>query len=189
MSGRFQVLYADCPWSYNDKKPRGGAEHHYSTMSVEVLCKLPFARIAADDAVLFSWGTNPLIRECVRVGEAWGFAYKTIAFTWVKRNEKAGTPFFGLGRWTRGNTENCLLFTRGKPKRVDASVSQLIETFEGETLDSPIARHSEKPAIVRDRIVQLMGDVPRIELFARQHTPGWHAWGNQLPPMPADSAP
>lgn len=182
MSGRFQILYVDCPWGYQDKNPRGGAENHYSTMSVDDLCRMPFGKLAADDCALFMWGTYPLLPEMLRVGQAWGFAYKTIAFQWVKRNPKSGTPFYGLGRWTRGNTEGCFLLTKGKPKRVSASVSQLVETFEPEIIDAPIGRHSAKPAIVRDRIVELMGDLPRIELFARERAEGWHSWGNQLPP-------
>ncbi len=152
-------------------------------MSLADLCRAPIAdRIAAPDCVLFMWGTYPLIREMLQVGAAWGFTYKSIAFQWVKRYAKSGDPFFGLGRWTRGNTEGCFLFTRGKPKRVHNGVSQLVETLEPETLDAPIGRHSAKPAIVRERIVQLMGDLPRVELFARERVPGWGAIGNQLPP-------
>lgn len=93
-------------------------------------------------------------------------------------------PFLGLGRWTRGNTEPCLLFTRGKPRRVDKAVSQLIETFDGEDvlddgiLQAPLGRHSAKPRQVRDRIKKLMGDLPAVELFARERVEGWDAWGN-----------
>ncbi len=77
-----------------------------------------------------------------------------------------------MGFWTRANTEDCLLATRGHPKRIDRSVRQL--------LISPRLKHSQKPPETRDRIVQLMGDIPRIELFARQKVEGWDCWGNEV---------
>ena len=62
--------------------------------------------------------------------------------------------------------------TRGNPKRVEKNVHSVV--------DAPVGEHSAKPIEVRDRIVRLMGDVPRIELFARDHVPGWEAWGNDV---------
>lgn len=180
--GGFGVILADPAWSYGDKKPRGGAEHHYPTLSVAELCSLPVAELAAPDCALFMWGTYPTLPDMFTVGRAWGFEYKTIAFQWVKRNPKSGTPFYGLGRWTRGNTEGCFLFTRGKPKRISAGVSQLIEELEPEILDAPVGRHSAKPAAVRLKILELMGDMPAIELFARESAEGWESWGNEGQP-------
>jgi site-specific DNA-methyltransferase (adenine-specific) len=79
-----------------------------------------------------------------------------------------------MGYYTRANNEICLLATRGKPlDRKSRAVQQVVL--------SPIGEHSEKPAEVRDRIVQLFGDLPRIELFARQHATGWDCWGNEAP--------
>lgn len=95
-----------------------------------------------------------------------------MAFLWLKKNRKADSWFFGLGFWTRGNAEVCLLATRGHPKRESSKIHQFII--------SPIEAHSKKPDIVRDKIVELAGDVPRIELFARQTTPGWDVWGNEV---------
>lgn len=115
----------------------------------------------------------PKLDECLAVVKAWGFEYKTVAFTWVKRNKKARSWFWGMGRWTRANAELCLLATKGKPKRLSASVSSIIDT--------PIEGHSKKPDEVRKRIIQLVGDLPRLELFARQKTPGWDVWGNEVP--------
>lgn len=184
MSGRFEIVYADPPWSYRDNNCNGAAEQHYSTMSVDDICKMPVPKLTAPNAVLFLWATYPLIQDAFRVIDAWGFTYKSIAFQWVKtykpKPDGSSQPFFGLGRWTRGNTEPCLLATRGRPKRVDNAVSQLI--LGEELIVSPVTRHSAKPPEARDRIVKLMGDVSRLEMFARDHTPGWHAFGNQLPP-------
>lgn len=145
--------------------------NHYKGMELENICSLPIKEIADKDCVLFLWTTYPMLREALQVIESWGFTYKSIAFQWIKINKKIGGYFYGLGRWTRGNTEPCLLATKGKPKRINNSVFQIIE--------EPITRHSEKPAIVREKIVELMGDLPRIELFARHKAKGWDSWGNE----------
>ena len=106
------------------------------------------------------------------VMDAWGFTFKTVAFVWLKLNRKSPTWFYGLGYWTRGNAEICLLAKRGHPKRYSKSVHQFII--------SPVEEHSKKPDITREKIIELAGDLPRAELFARQKTPGWDAWGNEL---------
>ena len=87
--GKYQIIYADPPWSYDDKAlNRGGAERHYSTMKLEDICALPVAEIAADDALLFMWGAWPKLFEAKAVIEAWGFEFKTCAFVWVKTNKR-----------------------------------------------------------------------------------------------------
>lgn len=168
----YQIIYADPPWRYDQKSLQGAAEKHYATMSMEELCRLPVERIAAKDSLLFLWATFPQLPAALRLVSAWGFKYKTVAFLWLKKNRRADSWFFGLGFWTRGNAELCLLATRGHPKRKAANIHQFII--------SPIEAHSKKPDIVRDKIVALAGDVPRIELFARQETPGWDVWGNEV---------
>lgn len=174
---KYSIIYADPPWSYSDKGCNGNAEDHYRTMSLADICNLPInpanGGIAAEDCVLFMWATYPMMAEALEVIKAWGFTYKSIAFQWVKLNRSGKGYFFGLGRWTRGNTEPCLIATRGKPKRISAAVSQLIF--------SPIRSHSQKPEEVREKIVELMGDLPRVELFARERAEGWDAWGNEAP--------
>ena len=104
--------------------------------------------------------------------KSWGFEYKTIAFTWIKKNKKVDSWFWGMGSWTRSNAEYCLLGVRGNPKSISHSVHSIIDT--------PIEEHSKKPDCVRDKIVELCGDLPRIELFARQQCEGWDSTGNQL---------
>ena len=123
------------------------------------------------DSALFLWATFPQLPEALRLIKAWGFTYKTAAFVWLKLNKKSYTWFYGLGFWTRGNAELCLFATRGHPKRKSAGIHQFII--------SPIEQHSKKPDVTRDKIVALMGDIPRIELFARQETAGWDTWGNE----------
>lgn len=169
---KYSIIYADPPWRYNDKGCNGNCEAHYPTLSIKDLCQLPVAEICNKDAILFLWTTYPMLKEAMQLIDAWDFKYKTIAFQWIKTNKKSIGFFYGLGRWTRGNTEPCLLATRGKPKRINNSISQLVV--------SPIERHSKKPDIVRDLIVDLVGDLPRIELFARKTLNSWDAWGDEV---------
>ena len=133
---------------------------------------LPVEGLAEKDSALFLWATFPQLNEAFRVMEAWGFRYKTLAFLWLKQNRRADSLFYGMGFWTRSNAEVCLLGTRGRPKRQCAGIHQFVI--------SHIGQHSRKPAEVREKIVKLMGDVPRLELFARQQTPGWDVWGNEV---------
>lgn len=141
-------------------------------MSVKDICGLKVEEIAAKDCVLFLWATFPQLPEALRVIKAWGFQYKTVAFLWLKQNKSGKGWFFGLGFWTRGNAEICLLATKGKPHRNSNRVHQF--------LISPIRGHSQKPEEAREKIVELMGDLPRVELFAREKTEGWDAWGNEV---------
>lgn len=169
---KYNIIYADPPWSYKDKKCNGACEFHYKTMNIKDICNLPIQDITEKDCVLFLWVTYPMLQEAMELIKAWGFKYKTIGFQWVKQNRSGNGFFFGLGRWTRGNTECCLIATKGKPKRINNSVGQLII--------SPLQAHSQKPNEAREKIVELMGDLPRIELFARQQIEGWDCWGNEV---------
>lgn len=171
---KYNVILSDPPWTYDDKAHAGkrGVQYKYNVMPLDEIKALPMQDISAKDCALFLWCTAPKLREGLEVVSAWGFKYKTVAFTWVKRNKKAPSWFWGMGRWTRSNVEFCLLGTRGKPKRISASVHSVVDT--------PIEGHSKKPDIVRDKIVQLFGDLPRIELFARVKAPGWSALGFEL---------
>jgi N6-adenosine-specific RNA methylase IME4 len=173
--GKFSVIYADPAWTYKvwSKKGEGRtAASHYDVMALNDIKRLPVAKLADKDCALFMWATYPNLKEAFEVLEAWGFTYKTVAFTWVKKNKVSDSWFWGMGYWTRANAEICLLATKGKPKSVSRSVHQVV--------DARIERHSKKPDEVRERIVKLMGDVPRVELFARQRCDGWAAWGNEV---------
>lgn len=171
---KFQIIYADPPWSYNDKsKNRGGAERHYSTMNVEDIKKLPVNDIAEKDSLLFMWATFPLLPEALAVIESWGFKYKTCGFTWVKQNKKSDGLYMGMGGYTRSNAEICLIAKKGKGlKRIDCSVRQ--------TQIHRVQQHSKKPDAFRESISQLYGDVSKIELFARERFEGWLSWGNEV---------
>jgi len=171
---KYKIIYADPPWAFNFQKRTGLSEVAksalYPTMKAEDIENLPVGGIADTDAALFLWVLNselPLALQCVA---KWGFQYKTVAFTWVKTT--TNTYHFGGGNWTRSNPELCLLATRGHISRISKSVRNLVI--------SPLREHSRKPDTIRDDIVELVGDLPRIELFARQITPGWDVWGNEV---------
>jgi N6-adenosine-specific RNA methylase IME4 len=179
----YNIIYADPPWNSNSQftrdKKKGNAQH-YPLMTLKDIKGLPVRSIASNDSVLFLWVVDTQLFDAKEVIESWGFTYKTVAFTWVKTTTR-NKDHFGVGMWTRKNPEMCLLATRGHPKRASASVRQICR--------SEVREHSRKPDCIRDAIVRLCGDVPRIELFARQRVAGWDAWGNEVlagPLVPRD---
>lgn len=138
-------------------------------MALDDIKKLPIAAHAQDDCVLLLWACDPMLRQALEVIDAWGFEYKTVGFYWAKQNAKSAGFFTGLGYWTRCNVEQCLLATRGHPKRKSKSVRKL--------LVAPRREHSRKPDEMIDRIEALL-DGPYLELFARQSRPGWDSFGD-----------
>ncbi len=171
---KYKIIYADPPWRYRDLNMiNSSVIDHYDVLSNEELKKLPIQELADKDCILFLWVTMPKLNEVFDLIKAWGFEYKTVAFTWVKLNKKGKGFFMGQGRWTRGNPELCLLATKGQPKKISKSVRQLVV--------SKVREHSRKPDEVRKRIIELVGDLPRIELFARQRFEGWDVWGEEAP--------
>ena len=160
---KYQIILCDPPWEYKKsggiKSARGLAKKYYPTMKLEDIKSLPINGISDINCYLFLWVTAPCMQEGLEVLRVWGFNFFTIAFTWIKTN-KNGSLFWGMGNSTRANPEYVLLGRRGKLKRISASIHSV--------LLSPIGRHSEKPHEIRDRIVELYDDLPRIELFARK---------------------
>ena len=174
MENKYQIILADPPWSYfNGSVPQGGVNAQYPTIKLDDIKKLPVDKISADTSVLLLWATFPQLQEALEVMKAWGFKYKTLGFSWPKTN-KNGTPFFGIGYYAKSNVEVCLLGVKGNAHSLVKSnkVSSVILY--------PKTKHSTKPAIVREKIVELFGNLPRIELFARQKTEGWDVWGNEV---------
>jgi len=182
---KYQIIYADPPWSYNDTQKSGGTAYfgacvRYPLMNNKDIYKLNVKNITDNDCALFLWATSPLLPEAMETIKRWGFKYKTIAFAWSKIT-KNGYWVTNMGRWTLSNIELCLLATKGHPKRISKNVRQLIVNIR--------SRHSKKPKETRNRIIQLMGDLPRIELFARppkdllfedESFKGWDVWGDEI---------
>lgn len=186
--GKYGAILADPPWSFavwsKDTGNGRSAESHYRTMSMDDIAAMPVTDCAADDCILFMWACWPSFPDALRIIEAWGFTFKTMGFVWVKGE---GLPLFpedikdqmGLGYWTRANTEPCILATRGKPKRLDAGVRQVILDKRRE--------HSRKPDCVHERIERLV-DGPYLELFARAPRDGWTVWGNETDKFAGEAA-
>lgn len=170
---KYDIIYADPPWQYrNMGNIQATANSHYNTMSQEEINNLPVDKLSKDNSILFLWATFPKIQEALDTIKAWGFEYKTVGFVWIKKNKNGGN-FFGVGWYTKSNAEICLIATKGKPPKQSNKVSQIIETIREE--------HSKKPQQARDKIIEFCGDLPRIELFARQAVEGWDCWGNEAP--------
>ena len=186
---KYQIIYADPPWKYRQGKSmgtnfQGAADAQYPCMDYRDIGKLPIRELADEKCILFIWVTFPMLAEGLEVIKAWGFEYKTIAFSWVKINPVNKQPLFGIGYYTKSNVEVCPLATKGEAHKLvkNNSISQVIV--------APRTKHSKKPDEIREKIVQLVGDVPRIELFARDNgsrnlfnknpLDGWSAWGNEV---------
>ena len=176
---KYKIIYADPPWSYNSTSKngtsRGVAEKYYNTMSLKEIKELPINNLADDNSLLFMWITFPHLHEMNDILNSWGFKFKTVAFNWIKVYKHSRKPILACGYWTRSNGEICILATKGKdyPRRISAGISQIVISEQ--------KKHSEKPDEVRKRIVDLVGDLPRIELFSRSKREGWDAWGDQVP--------
>jgi len=170
---KYDIIYADPPWSFQDKRLlRGGALKHYPTMKIADIKALFVPEIASDNSCLFMWWVASQPQEALDVVKAWGFKIKNMTcFSWLKQTT-TGRDFFGMGYYSRANQEQCLVAIRGRPKILRHNIEQNVRAIN--------VKHSKKPAEVRERIVQMCGDLPRIELFARQRVPGWDAWGNEV---------
>lgn len=173
---KYDVIYADPPWSYSDNQYGRGVKSHYHTMTYEDIKSLPIANIVSNNAVLFIWCPMCKLEGIFEIIHAWGFTYKTMAFVWVKQTKKSDKLFTGLGHWTRANAELCLLATRGRPKCKSHHVHQVVI--------SHIQAHSKKPDKIRDNIALLLDDdkyiTSKLELFARQTYDGWDSYGDEL---------
>lgn len=179
-TGPFSAITADPPWHFRTWSKRNqtrGADQHYALMTLDAIKALPIGAVAARDCALFLWVVDPMLPQAMEVLGAWGFKFKTVAFTWLKLNASAPPMFWvqrdafkGMGYWTRKGPEQCWLATRGSPKRRAKNVPQ--------TIVAPRRAHSRKPDEAYERIERLV-DGPYLELFARTSRKGWTSWGNE----------
>jgi N6-adenosine-specific RNA methylase IME4 len=168
------VIYADPPWSfhvYSEKGKQRSPERNYDVQSLDDIKAMPIGKLAADDCALLLWAVHNQLPDALDVIKAWGFEFKTVAFTWIKQNRSGEGLFTGMGYWTRSNAEVCLLATRGSPKRLGKDVHSVIL--------SPVGEHSAKPEEARSRIQRLLPG-PYLELYGRRLVPGWTVWGNEI---------
>lgn len=177
--GEYNVIYADPPWKFNKGvyQDNGRSDRmineQYGTMSKKALLNLPINKLAHKDAALFLWVTDSHLKDGIELIEGWGFQYRTIVFIW-KKITKNGKTCANVGAWTMKNCEVCLLGIRGnmlQHKKAN-NVFQLIE--------SERTKHSRKPIETKKRIETLFAGLPKLELFCREKTEGWHSWGNEV---------
>lgn len=181
---RYRVIYADPAWQFSNRNTGGSmtssAEAHYTVTSVQDMAALPVSKLADEHCLLVMWWVGSMPQEAIDLCRAWGFRLVNMqGFVWRKLT-KRGLPFFGMGHTTRAGTECALIGVKGKVGELikDRSVRAVIE--------AKVGRHSQKPHEFREAIEKLCGDVPRVELFAREAFPGWDCWGNQAPGEPAN---
>lgn len=168
---KYDLIYADPPWSYEREVGQGVACEQYNTMSLEDIKKLPINELSNKNSILLIWVTFPKLEEAFEVIKSWGFNYRTIGFNWIKTNND-GSPFFGIGYYTKSNSEVCLICKKGKGLKVlDNTISQIVFSRKD--------KHSKKPHAVYFLLEKLFGNINRIELFARNKREGWDSFGNQ----------
>ena len=174
----YQIIYADPPWEYKESGggSRGTAGLPYETMSTEEICNLPISEISTDSTILYLWATDPKLKVALEVMERWGFAYKGVAYVWIKQNKITPSLFWGMGNYSRKNVELVLL---GVKKNTVKTIKPIARNSH-QVIMSPIEIHSKKPDVVRNEIKRVCGDITAIELFARQYTDGWDCWGNEV---------
>jgi len=188
---KYQIIYVDPPWNFGNRMYSANKnDHHraitraYSVMKTKDICNLPIKDITSDDAVCFMWVADAFIPDAIQVMQSWGFKYKTVAFIWQKK-EKSGKQVCYMGQWTMKNCELVLLGTQGK-------MTQYLKSRKIRQLQEAVRerdKHSKKPQKIRNKIVEMFGDLPRIELFARppkdklfedKSYEGWDLWGNEV---------
>ena len=165
---KYNIIYADPPWQYK-RNGNHSAESKYNVMSLDAIKDLPVNNISEDNSHLYMWVTNPFISEGLEVCKSWGFEYKTL-LTWVK-TYKDGSPIMGMGYYFRGATEHIIFGVKGKKLCNNRNTKNIFFNIQ--------RQHSQKPNCVKDMIVKCSGDLPKIELFAREETDGWDCWGNE----------
>lgn len=179
----YEMILADPAWAWVNFSGVGSAPHRtkdepYRVMSIEELRALPVADLAAKNCILIMWVIGSHIDQAIELGRHYGFTFKSDGFVWVKvgKNDPTVRPI-SMGKWVRKQTEYTLLFTKGKPARLDAGVRQLFETDE-HVIYAPRREHSRKPDEQYSRCERLAAG-PRVELFSRTRREGWDCWGNE----------
>ncbi|NBO56365.1 MAG: DNA methyltransferase [Actinobacteria bacterium] len=172
----FDLAVVDPPWLWTARSPKGeDRSPDYQRMSLDDLCDVPVSSILNANAVVCLWVIDPMLPQAMRVIEAWGLNYKTVGWYWVK-HKPSGREHLGGGYYTRANPEQVWICTKGKGlPRISKGVRRV--------LHAPVREHSAKPDLFFDRVVELFGDVRRVDIFARRNRPGWICLGNEIDGM------
>lgn len=170
---KYSIIYADPCWDYAGREQHNKVEsnksviHHYPTMKLDEMKKLPIKDIAEKDCLLFMWSSSPHLDQAIELMKAWGFQYKTIAFVWDK--QKVNPSYY-----TMSQVEICIVGKKGKipSPRGSRNTRQFLSEMR--------TRHSAKPSEIRNRITEMFPTQSKIELFARDEVEGWDCWGNEV---------
>ncbi len=162
---KYQIIYADPPWRYDFSNTKNREiENHYATLTLNDIKALD---VPCDtNCILYLWATAPKLLEALEVMKAWGFTYKTQAI-WDK-------GMIGMGYWWRGQHEILMVGVKGKMSPPEQS------RRESSIYNEKRTRHSKKPKHYKEFISRAYPDLNKIELFAREKTPGWDVWGNEV---------
>jgi N6-adenosine-specific RNA methylase IME4 len=170
---KYNIIYADPAWEMGNKSRNRVLVPKYDVMDSKDIIDLPIEKIADDNCALLLWTINAKIPDAIKLIEKIGFRYVGIAFCWVKTSKTTGKPNCRMaGNYTLQGIELCLLAIKGSMETKDRTVRQVQMI--------PRLFHSKKPDIIADEIVRLFGDLPRVELFARDKKQGWDVWGNEV---------
>lgn len=191
--GKYEIVYADPPWDYPKliwrtqladgsyrERSSSGARKHYPTITDAAMLTFPMRSVMVQRSVLFLWATCPRLDFAVDCIKSWGLYYRGIAYVWVKTRKQDGVIIGAKGpppAFVKPVTELLLVATTIPHGRV----FPILDYAQRQVVLHPVGRHSEKPAVFRQNIIDLCGDRSRIELFARTRTPGWDVWGNEVP--------
>jgi N6-adenosine-specific RNA methylase IME4 len=175
VEGGFQTILADPPWRFTNRTGKVAPEHRrldrYSTMTLDDICRLPVASVAAANSHLYLWVPNALLPEGLQVMRSWGFRYVSNV-VWAKRRKDGGPDGRGVGFYFRNVTELILFGVRGRMRTLDParSMVNMIETRKRE--------HSRKPD-EQYPLIESASPGPYLEMFARHPQSGWFAWGDE----------
>jgi N6-adenosine-specific RNA methylase IME4 len=178
---RYSIIYADPPWMYyGDPNKDAAAGKHYALMSQEELEALDVLALAEPRAWLFLWATPARLHMATALMGSWGFHYRNVAYVW-RKTTKEGVPISDRQgvRPTYTKTAWFELLLVGTTKKTGRMTPLADEAHPSEIL-ALRGKHSAKPHRFRELIVQQLGDVPRIELFARERVSGWDCWGLEV---------
>ncbi len=181
---KYKLIYADCPWQFNSKKTGGsmnsGAAQKYNTESIETLKQMDVSSIADEECLLAMWWVGAMPQEAIDVIKAWGFRLVNMnGLVWNKLTAN-NKPYFGMGFYTRAGSESVAFAVKGKFKPESRSVRAVFNAESQIQFEAKVMAHSKKPVQVRDLLVELCGDVPRLEMFARENADGWDCFGNEV---------
>ena len=178
---QYRIIYADPPWWHaGDPNKNAAAGKHYPLLKVEELSRLDVQSICKKPTVLFLWATCPRLPDALAVMKAWGFHFRGIPYIWIKTRQSDGKIIAGQGIKPTLVKPNAELVLGGTTNKQGRPLPLQTEAQGQIVLASRTRIHSEKPNEVRKRIEELCGDLPRVELFARQKSLGWDAWGNDI---------